>query len=72
MFDGGFERSYLKFGRPSTEKTRVRLEMVVPDTNVSNLIKYVNNNNPTMYDYPVPDVYVIPVTKGNKKFISWA
>lgn len=31
MFDGGFERSYLKFGRPTTEKTRVRLEMVVAD-----------------------------------------
>jgi len=31
MFDGGFERSYLKFGRPTTEKSRVRLEMVVAD-----------------------------------------
>jgi len=72
MFDGGFERSYLKFGRPSTEKTRVRLEMVVADSRLSALIEYVNNNNPTMYDYPVPDVTVIPVSSGNQNFVDWA
>jgi uncharacterized protein involved in tolerance to divalent cations len=72
MFDGGFERSYLKFGRPTTEKTRVRLEMVVADGQLTGLIDYVNNNNPTMYDYPVPDVTVIPVTQGNQAFIDWA
>jgi hypothetical protein len=47
MFDGGFERSYLKFGRPSTERNRVRLEMVLPDDNIKKLIDYTNNNNPT-------------------------
>ena len=72
MIDGGFERSYLKFGRASTEKTRVRLEMVVPDDKVKLLIDYVNNNNPTTYDYPVPDLTVIPITGGNTKFINWA
>lgn len=72
MFDGGFERSYLKFGRPSTERNRVRLEMVLPDDNIKKLIDYTNNNNPTEYDYPVPDVTVLPVTKGNNKFVQWA
>lgn len=72
MIDGGFERSYLKFGRPSSEKNRVRLEMVLPDDNIKKLIEYTNNNNPTLYDYPVPDLTVIPVTKGNNKFVKWA
>lgn len=70
--DGGFDRSYLKFGTPSTEKKRVRLEMTVPDDRVPKLIDYVNNNNPTQYDYPVPDVTVIPVTTGNAEYIKWA
>lgn len=70
--DGGFSRSYLKFGTPSTENKRVRLEMTVPDGRVANLINFVNMNNPTQYDYPVPDVTVIPVTTGNAEYISWA
>ena len=45
--DGGFSRSYLKFGTPSTENKRVRLEMTVPDNRVANLINFVNQNNPT-------------------------
>lgn len=70
--DGGFDRSYLKFGTPSTEKKRVRMEMTVPDDRVPKLIDYVNNNNPTQYDYPVPDVTVIPVVTGNSQYIKWA
>ena len=70
--DGGFSRSYLKFGTPSTENKRVRLEMTVPDGRVSQLINFVNNNNPTQYDYPVPDVTVIPVSTGNAEYIKWA
>ena len=70
--DGGFSRSYLKFGTPSTENKRVRLEMTVPDNRVATLINYVNNNNPTQYDYPVPDVTVIPISTGNAAYINWA
>ena len=46
--------------------------MVLPDDNIKKLIDYTNNNNPTEYDYPVPDVTVLPVTKGNNKFVQWA
>ena len=70
--EGGFSRSYLKFGTPSTEHKRVRMEMTVPDDRVANLINYINLNNPTQYDYPVPDVTVVPCTTGNAAYINWA
>jgi len=69
MMEGGYDRSYLKFGTPSTEVKRVRLEMTVPDGRVANLIDYVNNNNPTTYDYPVPNVTVVPVTLANPAYV---
>jgi len=72
MFDNNFERGYLKFGRPSTERTRVRLEMVVDDANVKKVIEFVNNHNPTLYDYPKPDIVFIPITNGNTEYIEWA
>jgi len=72
MMEGGYDRSYLKFGTPSTETKRVRLEMTVPDGRVANLIDYVNNNNPTQYDYPVPNVTVVPVTLANPAYVQWA
>jgi uncharacterized protein involved in tolerance to divalent cations len=72
MFEHGFKRTFLKFGRKHTETTRYRLEMVVPDSKVKNLIDYTNKNNPTSYDYPVPDVTAIPITTGNQKFLEWA
>lgn len=65
MMEGGYDRSYLKFGTPTTETKRVRLEMTVPDDRVASLIDYANNNNPTQYDYPVPNVTVVPVTLAN-------
>ena len=72
MFEHGFKRTYLKFGRKYTEDNRYRLEMETPDSKVEELIKYINNNNPTNYDYPVPDATVIPVTDGNSKYIQTA
>lgn len=72
MFDSNFERSYLKLGQPTTEKSRVRLEMVVPAGNVGSLISWVNNNNPVQYDYPVADLTVLDVTGGNSEYVNWA
>ena len=72
MMEGGYDRSYLKFGTPSTETKRVRLEMTVPDNRVANLINFVNLNNPTPYDYPVPNVTVVPCTTANPAYAKWA
>lgn len=69
MMEGGYERSYLKFGTPSTELKRARLEMVTPDDKVATLIDYINNNNPTTYDYPVPNTTVVPVTVANPEYV---
>lgn len=69
--EGGFQRSYLKFGRPSSEVQRVRLEMTTSNDKVAALIDFINLNNPTMYDYPVPDVTVLPITTGNPEYIKW-
>ena len=72
QFDSNFERTYLKLGRMATEKGRDKLELVTTTDKVAALIDYVNENNPTIYDYPVPDTIAIPVTTGNPKFLSWA
>lgn len=48
------------------------MEMTVPDERVTNLIEYINLNNPTHYDYPVGDITVVPVTTGNAAYIKWA
>ena len=72
MFEHGFKRTYLKFGRKYTEEQRYKLEMVLPDSQVSKLIEFVNNNNPTGYNYPVPDTVVIPASQGNQHFLEWA
>jgi uncharacterized protein involved in tolerance to divalent cations len=69
--EGTFNRSYLKFGQPVTETGRTRLTMHVTNNNVNQLIDYINNNNPTMYDYPVGDIIVLPVTGGNPQYIDW-
>ena len=55
----------------ATEKGRDRLELITTGDKVAALIDYINQNNPTSYDYPVPDVVAIPVETGNAKFISW-
>lgn len=46
--------------------------MTTASTKVPALIDYVNDHNPTPYDYPVPDVTVIPVKGGNKDFLTFA
>lgn len=72
VWEHGFKRTYLKFGRKYTEEGRYKLEMEVPDRNVEKLISFINENNPTNYDYPVPDAAVIPISEGNKFFLKWA
>jgi len=69
--DGVFERTYLKFGRMVTERSRSNLEMTTTDEKVADLIDYINQNNPTSYDYPVPNAIALPVEHGNDKWIAW-
>jgi uncharacterized protein involved in tolerance to divalent cations len=71
QYEGNFERTYLKLGRMATEKGRDKLELTTTGDKVAALIDYINQNNPTSYDYPVPDVVAIPVETGNAKYISW-
>jgi len=71
MQEGGFSRSYLKFGRPSSEGARMELEIITQNEKVKELIDYINNNNPTEYDYPVPNATVLPIEDGNKLFLKW-
>lgn len=71
QYEGNFERTYLKLGRMSTEKGRDKLELTTTGDKVAALIDYVNSNNPTSYDYPVPDTVVLPVETGNAKYIAW-
>lgn len=71
QYEGNFERTYLKLGRMSTEHGRDKLELTTTADLVAPLIDYINNNNPTDYDYPVPDVFAIPVELGNEKWIKY-
>lgn len=72
QYEGNFERTYLKLGRMATERGRDKLELITTNNKVADLIDYVNNNNPTSYDYPVPDTVALPVKTGNPKYLSWA
>lgn len=56
----------------ATEKGRDKLELVTSADKVAAVIDYTNQNNPTQYDYPVPDVVAIPIETGNAKFLAWA
>lgn len=71
QYDGNFERTYLKLGRMATERGRDKLELTTTVDKVAALIDYVNENNPTIYDYPVPDTIAIPVETGNTKYLDW-
>lgn len=71
QYDSNFERTYLKLGRMATERGRDKLELTTTDDKVAALIDYVNENNPTIYDYPVADTIAIPVTTGNTKYLDW-
>lgn len=39
---------------------------------MTKLIEFINSNNPTGYNYPLPDTAVIPISEGNKYFLTWA
>jgi len=71
MTESGFDRSYLKFGRISTEKGRTRLQMTTSASRVTELINYINNENPTPYDYPVPNTTVLAVENANEGYVRW-
>ena len=47
------------------------MEFTTNTEKVDKLIDYVNNHNPTPYDYPVPDITVIPVLGGNKDHLTY-
>lgn len=38
---------------------------------MGDLIDYINNENPTHYDYPVPNTIAFPVSKANPKYVAW-
>ena len=55
----------------TSEPNRIRLELSTSDDKVTKLVEYVNNNQPTPYDYPVPDITVLPVSGGNEKYLEF-
>lgn len=55
----------------ATERGRDKLELTTTTDKVAELIDYVNENDPTIYDYPVADTIAIPVTTGNTKYLDW-
>ena len=61
LANGGFERSYLMFGTIHTDQQKVYLQLTTTDERVPELIDFVNNNNPSEYDYPMPDIVVEPI-----------
>jgi uncharacterized protein involved in tolerance to divalent cations len=71
MQEGDNQREYLKFGRMHSDANRVRMEMTTSTEKVTALIDYCNHHNPTPYDYPVPDITVLPVSGGNKDYLEF-
>ena len=59
------------FGTAHTEKERVRLVLTTADDRVPELVDFVNQNSPSLYDYPVPDVITEPVQSGDEDYIKW-
>lgn len=45
--------------------------MTTGDSRLVELIDYINNENPTSYDYPVPNTIVLPVQTSNDKYVAW-
>ena len=72
IIDGGFERIFLKFGQLHQETHRVLIEMTTTQDKVKTLIDYINKHPATTYDYPVPDLTVLPIKDGNRSYIEWA
>jgi len=48
------------------------MELTTASKKVDALIDYINNHNPTPYDYPVPDISVLAVKGGNKDYLKFA
>jgi len=45
--------------------------MTTAESRLVELIDYINNENPTHYDYPVPNTIVLPVATSNDKYVKW-
>ena len=45
--------------------------MTTAESRLVELIDYINNENPTHYDYPVPNTIVLPVATSNDKYVAW-
>ena len=45
--------------------------MTTGENRVEELIDYINNENPTHYDYPVPNTTVLPVSIANEGYVAW-
>lgn len=45
--------------------------MTTAESRLLELIDYINNENPTHYDYPVPNTIVLPVSTSNDKYVAW-
>ena len=45
--------------------------MTTGESRLVELIDYINNENPTHYDYPVPNTIVLPVATSNDKYVAW-
>lgn len=71
QIEGNTERTYLKLGRMATEKQRDTLQLTTTHDKVASLIDYINQHNPTDYDYPVPNTVAVPVKTGNADFLNW-
>ena len=71
MQENESSRQYLKFGRIQTDINKIRMEMTTDTAKVDKLIDYANHHPPSPYDYPVPDMLVLPVKAGNKDYLKW-
>jgi uncharacterized protein involved in tolerance to divalent cations len=45
--------------------------MTTGESRLVELIDYINNENPTHHDYPVPNTIVLPVSISNDKYVEW-
>ena len=69
--EGGFHRTYLKFGKMETELNRARVTLITTDDKIASVIEFMNIENPNEYDYPVPDLIFTPISSGNQEYVDW-
>ena len=55
----------------NTEDSKVYLECVTTDDKVTKLIDFINKNQPNQYDYPYPDVIVMPINFATPEYKNW-